>query len=53
MGLRDYKGHKETFMGDGYVYYLDGDDGFMTIYICQKLFVYTLKRCSELYVFIP
>lgn len=28
------KGHKETFEGDGHVYYLDCGGGFICIYIC-------------------
>lgn len=29
------EGHKETFGGDGYTYYLDYGDGFMDVYECQ------------------
>lgn len=29
------KGHHETFRVIKYVHYLEGDDGFMSVYICQ------------------
>ena len=47
------KGHKETFEGHGYVYYLDCGDDFMEIYIyiyMSKLKLYTLNMCSLLYI---
>ena len=36
------KGHKATLVGDENVYYPDGGDGFMGIYICQKW----IKLCN-------
>lgn len=27
---------KDTFVGDGYVYYLDYGDGFISVYLSQK-----------------
>lgn len=36
-GGTDYKGHKQTFGGVGYVHYSGGDDGVMTVYACQNL----------------
>lgn len=32
------KVHEETFWGDEYIYYLDYDDDFTGICICQNLF---------------
>ena len=48
---RDYKGHKESLGGDGYVHYLNWGDGAQWIYI----FVYTFqivqfKQCILLHV---
>ena len=31
------KGHEESFGGDGYVHYLDCEDGFIAIHICKNL----------------
>lgn len=31
---RDYQGHLDTFV---YIHYLDCDDGFTDVYICQNL----------------
>ena len=31
------KEHKKTLGGDEYIYYLDFDDGFMSVYICQNI----------------
>lgn len=30
------EGHEETFRGDQYIHYLDGDDGFIDVYIYQN-----------------
>ena len=35
-------GYEETFKGDGYVHYLDCDDGFTGTYIYQNVSYYTL-----------
>lgn len=32
---RNSQGHQETFKGDEYVYYLEGDNGFIRVYMCQ------------------
>lgn len=40
---RTRKGHKESFEGKGYVYYLDCGDGFIGIYRYQIYSYYTHK----------
>ena len=43
--------HKKTFRDDGYVYHLDCGDGFVSVYIKQKISKsYTLNRCTLLFV---
>lgn len=37
------KGHKETFEGDEYVYFLDSNDCFKGVYKSQNLLSCTLK----------
>lgn len=37
------KGHKETSEGDIHILYLDCDDTYIGIYICQNPFVHTWK----------
>ena len=34
-GRRITKGQGEAFQSDGYVHYLDDDDGFTDVYICH------------------
>lgn len=38
------EGHKETFGGDGYTYYLDYGDGFMGLFINKNL-----SNCTSVY----
>jgi len=44
------KEHKATLVADGNVYYPDGGDGIMGIYICQEwIKLYSLNIHSSLY----
>lgn len=38
--------HKDTFGGDGHVYYFDCSHGFSGVYICQSFKFYTLSIYS-------
>ena len=42
------KGHQETVRGDVHVHYLEGDDGFTGVYMCQVK-LQTFNVCSFLY----
>lgn len=37
-------------VGDEYIHYSDYGKDFMSVYICQKIKVYTLYICSLLYI---
>lgn len=38
------KGHKETFGGDGYAYYSDCDEGFMSVNKSQNASNFTVVK---------
>ena len=42
------KGAGGTFGGDEYTYGIDGDDGFIGIYMCQNIKLYTINTCNLL-----
>lgn len=48
--IRDCRGHEDTFVDNGYIYYLNRGDGFVGMYICQDIKFYTLNICILVYV---
>lgn len=44
------KGQEETFVGDGYVYYLGDSDGFICLHISKLMKLYTLIMSRFLYI---
>lgn len=38
------KRHEDTLGDNKYVHYLDCDDGFTGIYMCQNIILYTLNK---------
>lgn len=50
VGSRGYKEHQETLVDDEDAGYLNCDDNFMSIYMCQNFFVHTLNKSVSLYL---
>lgn len=44
------KGTEKLLGGNGYIYYIDCDDGFLKVDIYQNVLNCTLKLCGLLYV---
>lgn len=45
-------GYEEILCGDEYVRYLNWGTGFMEVYVCQNVSIYTFNVCSLFYVII-
>lgn len=47
MGENITTGHKVSSEGDGYVHYLNCDDGLMGIYMTKLIKLHSLNMCSS------
>ena len=44
VGRRYYKGQKETFRGDDYIYFLECGDAFPGVYMCHIYLIIQFKH---------